>query len=191
MTYRDSAKPAPKIVESFDIATAQGATATGILLAMVIIFLVAWGVSIFGGTPRELEGWVWTFPVGAALFTVPTVWIWHRRKRKLHVVRDGDDVKLVVDGEVELTFPLTLSGMQYTEHMRGVPIYHVTLKLVGKEDRGIVFRETRGAIHGPLSDWFEEVDKTTPAVAYEVTSGGQVAKIRWRVDGLNRHPDVD
>jgi hypothetical protein len=186
--YRDSAKEGLQIVDTYDVLHAKGAFANGVLLAIVIIFLVVFGVSVFGGTPRELEGWVWTFPAGAAIFAVPTIWIWLKRKRTLHLVRDGDTVKLVVNEEVELTFPLVASGAQHTEHMRGVPLYHVSLKLVGREGRGIVLREVRGAVHGPLREWFTKIDEKAPAVAYEVSRRGQAEKLRARVEELNHLP---
>jgi hypothetical protein len=190
MTYRESARPAREVVETFDVSTAKGAGWTGFLMAVVVICLVAWGVSVFSGTPRELEGWVWTFPVGAAVFTVPTVWLWMKRKRKMHVVRDGEALKLIVEGEVELTFPLTISGSQFTEHMRGVPIHHVSLKLVSAGDgRGVVLREVRGAIHGPQPSWLTEVDTVTPAIAYDVTKHGQAALMRFQIEQLNRGLD--
>lgn len=191
MTYRDSAKPAPEVLETWDVSTSKGGEAMGCLGAMVILFLVALGVSVFAGTPRELEGWVWTFPVGAALFAIPTVWLWKTRKRKMHVVRDGEALKLVVDGEVDITFPLTASGSQMTERIRGVPMYHVFLKLVGREGRGVVLHEVRGAIHGEQRDWFDVVDKTAPAVAFDVSGKGQAALIRYRVETLNRGLDAE
>jgi hypothetical protein len=124
------------------------------------------------------------------VFTVPTVWLWRKRKRKMFVVREGETLKLVVEGEVEITFPLVLSGSQFTESMRGVPIHHVFLKLVGNEGRGVVMQEIRGAIYGPQPDWFTEVDKTAPAVAFDVSSHGQIARMRADVERLNRGLDV-
>ena len=190
LTYRDSAKPASEILETYDVSTSKGGEALGCLGAIVILFLVALGVSVFMGTPRELEGWVWTFPVGAVVFALPTVWLWQKRKRKMHVVRDGDTLKLVVDGEVDITFPLTTSGSQMTERIRGVPMYHVYLKLVGREGRGVVLHEIRGAIHGEQTGWFDVIDKSAPAAAFDVSGKGQAALIRHRVETLNRGLDA-
>jgi len=186
MAYREGVADQEQSLLTLDVYTSKGGTTVGILLAISIIFLVMLGVSVFAGAPPEIEPYVWTFGVGAGVFAVPGVIVWMKRKRKLHVVRDRRSTRLVVPNETELTFPLTASGSQYTEHMRGVPIYHVYLKLIDVEGRGILFKETRGAIHGPVRDWFATVDQTVRATSYDVSSAGDAARIRDFVADTNR-----
>jgi hypothetical protein len=122
MVYRDAAAT-EETLETYDIATAKGGEAAGALLGVALIFVVAIAVSLIAGAPPELEPWLWTFPVGAFLFGAPAIWLWQKRKRKLHVVRNGARVRLVVPQAVELVFPLTVSGRQFSMSMRGVPVH--------------------------------------------------------------------
>jgi hypothetical protein len=186
MAYREGVLDREEALLTLDVYTSKGGTTVGLLMAMSIVFLVMLGVSVFAGAPPEIEPYIWTFGVGAVAFAIPSVIVWIKRKRVMRVVRDRRGVRLVVPGETELTFPLTATGSQYTEHMRGVPIYHVFLKLVDGDGRGIVFKETRGAIHGPQRQWFEKVDQTARATSYDVSSAGDAARIRDFVADTNR-----
>jgi hypothetical protein len=184
MAYREAASPAEETLEVFEVRTAKGATATGVLLGTAIVFGVAYGVSLFAGAPPAIEPYVWTFALVAVASALPALWLWRRRRRQLRLVRAGTTVKLVVPREVEVTFPLALSGTQVTVTMRGVPVHHVYLKLVDARGRAILFEEVRGAIHGALSDWFATIDPA-PAAAYEVGHKGQAAILRARVEEVN------
>jgi hypothetical protein len=185
MAYRDAARSPVEVVESFGVSTKKGAALTGILLAVALIFGVLFGVTVAAGAPPEIEKIAWTFPVGMLLFAVPTVWLWQTRKRTLQIVRVGDKVQLVVPGFSELTFPLALSGNTAVMRMNGIPIHHVYLKLVDGEGRGLLIEEVRGAIHGGLPEWFDAIDRTTRADAYEVRRIGDAARLRSRVEELN------
>lgn len=187
MAYREPAGPKEEVLETLSISTTKGGGTLGFLIAMSLMFLVVLGVSVFAGAPPEIEPWIWTFPVGAVLFAIPAAWLWQKRKRTLQFVRAGEKRKLVVPGMVELTFPLALSGSQMTVHLRGVPMYHVYLKLRDEQGRAIFFQEIRGAIHGAQPGWFEKIDATPsmPAASFDVNAKGDIARIRSRVEEIN------
>jgi hypothetical protein len=108
-------------------------------------------------------------------------------------VRTGDRLRLVVPGEVELSFPIALSGTQLTTSVRGVPVYEAYLKAVDPLGEGIVLHETRGAVHGALTDWFSVIDKTTPTRArgYDVRRAGELPRLRARIEEINRKDPHD
>lgn len=183
--YRQSASPEEEVLETFDISTTKGGNLLGFLGAMSLAFLVALGVSVFIGAPPEIEPWIWTFPVGAALFAVPATWLWRKRKRTLKVVRVGDKKKLVVSGMVELTFPLSVSGTQIVMRMNGVPIYHVYLKLLDAQKQGLFFQEVRGAIHGEVPNWLDGIDRSAAATSFDVSRKNDIVRIRSLVEEIN------
>jgi hypothetical protein len=184
--YREPASPTPEILASFTVSTLKGGETVGCLGAVVIIFLVTFVVSLVAGAPPEIEPWIWTFPVAAGVFALPTAWIWYGRRRRLEIVRAGDVVRLLVAGGPTLTFPLTVSGNQSAFHVRGVPMHHVYLKLVDGAGHAVLVREIRGAIHGSEDDWLVTIDSNTPAAGYEVGRLGDAARIRKQVESLNR-----
>jgi hypothetical protein len=85
---------------------------------------------------------------------------------------------------VELEFPLRVSGSQVTVHLRGVPMYHVYLKLRDEQGRAVLLQEIRGAIHGPQRDWLDDMDPT-PATSFDVNAKGDAVRIRSRVEEIN------
>ncbi len=190
MPYREAPRPEEEILQTFEVRVAKGADAIGVLVAVSCIFAVAWVVSLVSGAPPAIEPWVWTFPIAAVVIALPAVWLWRRRRRNLHLVRVHDRVRLVVRGEVEVTFPLTASGSQVAMPIKGVPVHHVYMKLVDADGRAIFFQEIRGAAHGPLPGWFTEIDRT-PAAAYEVGHVGQIAVLRARVEEINGKDPAD
>lgn len=185
--YRDPATPREETIAVYAVSTLEGGEVVGCLGGVVIVFLVAFVVSLVAGAPPEIERWVWTFPVAAFLFGVPTGWLWHRRRRRLTIARQGVAIRVSVSGGgPTLTLPVVLSGSQTTLHMRGVPIHHVYLKLVDQNRQGIFLREVRGAIHGAETDWLNALDSDSPADGYEVASAGDAARIRAQIETLNR-----
>jgi hypothetical protein len=153
--YRTSAKPAPGVetLHELPLNTAKGGGLVGFLLAMAIICGVVLGVSVVRGAPPGVEAWLWTMPVGAAVFGALAFAVNRTRRRTLRIVKQERVRRLVVDGMVELTFPLRVRGDQTTVHMRGVPMHHVYLQLIDVAGRAVSFHEVRGAIHGARRGW--------------------------------------
>lgn len=185
MGYRDNASPAEEVIETFSVSTAKGAALLGCLLAGALFCAVAWVVSVFVGTPAELEGREWSFGVGLVVFAAPALWLRQKRKRTLSFVRTGDTVRLVVPGVVELTFPLSLSGSQAALRINGATMHHVHLKLVDSAGRGVFLKEVRGAAYGAQKDWFDTVDRTAAAESFDIDRRDDASRIRQRVEALN------
>ena len=185
--YRESAAPAPETIHEFPVSTRRGHALVVLLGTVSILLLVAWGVSVFGGTPPGLGPWVAPMGIAGAVALVGAVVLHRRRRRQLLIVRTGDAHHLVVEREnVRIAFPLGISGDQFTESMRGIPIYHVYLKLADANGRGGVFiEETRGAIHGPQEGWLTQTDRSFQATRFESGRVGTLAQLRAAVEAIN------
>jgi hypothetical protein len=185
MPYRDASAPPEEILERIGILTKEGAGLVGFLGAFALIALVALGVSVFGGMPPGLRPWLWTMPAAAVLFGAPAVLLHRSRRRELQVLRIGSSVRLVVPGATALELPVFLSGNQVAIEMNGVTMHHFFLKLVDGRGTGLLFKEVRGMIHGPIQGWFANVDGTAVAASYEVRSKGDLVRIRALVESYN------
>ena len=184
MAYRDAPPVQVEVLETFPVGIKKGAGLVGFLFAMAIVCGVAYAVTVFAGAPPGIENITWIFPVGMVVFAAPAIWINRGRRRELRVVRVRDVLKLVVPGAVELTFPLTLSGRTVVLRLNGVPMHYVYLKLIDRTGRALLLEEVRGALYGPVPDWFTAMD-ATPATAYDVRKLDDVKRLRTSIEAHN------
>lgn len=185
--YRESAAPAPEIVERFPVVTRRGHALVVLLVVIAVLVGCAAFVTLFMGAPPGVEPWKWpmTAVTGAALVGA---FIRHRfRRRELTIVRTGDQHHLEIAREhVRLAFPLGISGDQMTTRAGRIPIYEVFLKLVAADRKtGIFLTETRGAIHGAQKDWLTGVDRSVACDRFESGRLGVLAELRGVVEHIN------
>ncbi|MEZ4263197.1 MAG: hypothetical protein R3B36_29180 [Polyangiaceae bacterium] len=185
MAYRDRPAADEQVLDTFDVAMERGGQTMALLFSGAMVFGVAFAVAVLTDVPPAIAPWVWTFPVGAVVFGAPAVVMWSRRRRKLQIVRLGADVKLRVPGQLELTFPLRVSGTQMTTRIGAGPVHHVYLKLADRHGRAIVLQEIRGAAYGAVDDWLSKTEREPPAESYELSGAGDAVRIRAKVEALN------
>ena len=173
-------------LHSFPVSTRRGHGLVVFLGTMAMLLLVA-GVVTFFGAPPEIMPWKWPMMIAGAVFLVGAFVRHSQRRRTLEITKSGDQHFLICATEdVRLTFPLSFSGDQMTQRIKGIPMYEVWLKLVDAFGRGGVFlQETRGAIHGAQKDWLTGIDKAVACERFEAGSVGQLAEILARVKAVN------
>jgi len=178
----------PASVYEIPVVTRRGHALVVTLGVVACILLVCAGVTIFMGAPPEIEGWKWPMTGGGAVALVGAFALHRTRRRVLRITRTDDGKhQLVIEREqIHLTFPLGVSGDQMTNHVNGIPMYEVFLKLVDANQRGgVFFVETRGAIHGSQPDWLKGVDRTVSCERFEAGKVGQLAELRAIVEEIN------
>ena len=185
--YRENAAPAAETVREFPISTRRGHGLVVALGVVAILLVVAAGVSIFAGAPPPLEPWTWPMAAGGIVALVAAVVVHRGRRRTMAIVRTGDLHHLVVEAEnVRIEFPLAVTGDQMTTSIRGIPMYHVWLKLVDASGQaGVFLEEVRGAIHGPQRDWLTGIDRTVACDRFESGRVGMLAELRAAVEAIN------
>ena len=178
----------PASVREFTVVTRRGHALVVTLGVIACIVLVCAGVTIFMGAPPEIEGWKWPMTIVGLVALVATFAVHRTRRRTLRITRTDDGKhQLVIEGErIHLTFPLGVSGDQMTNHVNGIPMYEVFLKLVDANQRGgVFFVETRGTIYGPQQDWLHGVDRAVSCERFEAGKVGQLAELRALVESIN------
>lgn len=187
--YREPPAPPPtETLHELLVWTAKGRHWVGVLLALAIIGAVALGVTVVSGAPREIEGTEPWMAASIAFFAGPAFVIHRRRRRTARIVRQGEDLALVVDGaDVRLSFPLTLRGRQVTMHMNGVPVREVYMQCISPDGRAVVFHETRGAIHGERPNWFDDgIDRGRPGPEFDVGGATALGVLRFEIEQRNK-----
>jgi hypothetical protein len=186
MPYREAAAgPEEEILDSFELLTSAGELRTGIFGGLAVFFAVGWVISLVTKLPLGGVPGVFIFSIVMAAFTVVAVVSSQRRKRELRIVRTGDRIRLVVGGDVDLVFPLALSGRQWTTSMRFGSILEASLKAVDPQGGSIVVHETRGAIQNKLHEWFTKLDDAPTGRAYDVRSPDELPRLRARIEEIN------
>ena len=126
--YRENAIPSAETLHDFPVSTRRGHAQVVLLGVVAMLLLVAAGVTIFAGAPPEIEGWKWPMTVVGACALVGAIVVHGRRRRRLTIVRTGEQHHLVIDREhVRLEFPLGVSGDQMTSRVNRLPLYEVWL----------------------------------------------------------------
>lgn len=187
--YREPPAPPPvETLHQLAVWTAKGRHWVGLLFAFSLIAAVTLVVTLVAGAPREVEGTEPIMAVGVALFGFAGFMVHRRRRRITRVVRQGEELFLVVDGaDVRLPFPLALRGAQVTMHLNGVPVREVYLQCIAPDGRAVVFHETRGAIHGERPNWFSNgVDRTRPGPELDVGGATALGVLRFEIEQRNK-----
>jgi hypothetical protein len=188
--YRTSADPnVREELHTLGVSTSKGSGLVGLLGGLALCSLVSLAVLYFKSEPGEVVEAQWVCGILTVLFTIPTYLLQRRRARTLHIFRHGETVHLVVDNTgVDLTFPLTCHGTQFSTRVNRVPSYEVFLQLIDGQKRSVSLHESRGAIHGPQEGWFPgDTDRsTTSQGAFDVSGAGTLAQIRGWVERLNQ-----
>jgi hypothetical protein len=175
----------PAILETFNVSSTMHKQRMVLCGVLSLSFLVAYAVCWLVFPQGALGSWMPAFLVLAGVFAVPTLWLWNAGRRKMLIVRSGTTTRLIVEGELEITFPLVASGSQWTQRGEGAaPLHRVYLKLIGADGTGVLLEETRGLLDGPQPDWFTTIDPTV-CIAYDLAGPGWAKAILNRVERLN------
>ena len=167
------------------VSTAKGRNLVGFLGAMAILFALMAGITIYMGAqaPREIVGWGPLFLVPCVAFAAVALAIHARRGRTLRVVRDDGRLRLqVAEENIDLPGPLSCRGRQVTVRIKGIPVYHVYLQVIGSDGNAILLLETRGAIHGALEDWPQDsLGEAHTVLELDVGGAGQLRALRGHI----------
>jgi hypothetical protein len=174
-----------KSLHEFHVSTRRGHALVVLLGLVACLGLVAAGVTIFMGAPPEIERYEGAMTAIGLVTLAGAVIVHRRRRRVLRIVHGPDGHHLIIEREnVLLEFPLRISGDQMTNHVNGIPMYEVWLKLADARN-GILLVETRGAIHGSQPNWLSEIDRSVSATRFEAGSVGMLSKLRAIVEQIN------
>lgn len=179
--YRDNAMPAPVVEHELTVVTGRGQGLVVFIAVIGLLLAVGGGVAVVKGAPPEIEAWKWPMTVAGGVLLVVAYLVHRTRHRRMVFTREGDRrFAAIPDENVLLELPVTMSGSQLTIRTNGIPMYTVFLKVIDVHGRAVVFKETRGAIHGAVDHWYAATESTTPAKLFETTSANMILDLRER-----------
>lgn len=148
----------PRALVTTSVQTVWAAEGVGCLGAIAGTALVCGLVGLVASQngPRGLDvivPWLW---VTTLVFGAATAWAWARSRRPFALTESPDGTLSLTIGADTWSGPFTSEQAFWTQRLKGIPKWHLTLHLYDSEGKHVCsLSESWGALHGAPPGWRE------------------------------------